>query len=746
MFPFLKKLIFILLLFPWCLLAQEEGAQDLKVGLVLSGGGAKGLAHIGVLKAIEEAGVEIDYISGTSMGAIIGSLYASGYTAKQLDSIFNAVDFETLIRDDVPRSAKTFYEKNESDRYALTLPFDRFKLGFPSGLSKGQNAYNLLSQLTSHVSNIDDFSKLPIPFLCVATNLETGDPVVLESGYLPKAVIASGALPTLFSPVTIGGQVLIDGGVVNNYPIEELRAKGMDIIIGVDVQDNLKDVSKINSAVQVMVQINNFDTQHDMLEKREQTDVYIQPDIQDFSVVSFAEGKTIVTSGYDAAKNNMDQLIEIADKQAKKNRPEITLQNDQTFYIDKVQIEGTERYTRSYVLGKLKLITPDAVTYEQFNEGVNNLSATGNYDNIDYRFTENEAGNYDVMFTLTESENQLQLRFSVHYDDLYRSAFLANVTRKRLFTNNDIASLDIIVGDNLRYKASYYIDKGYYWSIGLSSEYNFFDKDVSIDFLTAEMLDETPSINEIEIEYSDYTNSLYFETIFKRNFLLGLGAEHKYLKYLSKNIGVDKNQNLQTIFENTNYYNALGYLVFDSLDDSYFPKNGLVIQSEFKLYLLAQGRNEDFESFSIVKSRFGYAHSLAENLSFLFNYEGGFKIGGNDTASFDFFLGGFGFNSVNNILPFYGYESLALRGDTYLKSSLSVDWEFVNKNHLSVFGNIANVGEDLFSTGQWIDGIDYSGFGLGYGLETPLGPLQIKYAYSPERDATEWHIAAGFRF
>jgi NTE family protein len=742
----LKKLILIFLFFPLCFYAQEEKAQDVKVGLVLSGGGAKGLAHIGAIKAIEEAGIKIDYISGTSMGAIVGSLYASGYNARQLDSIFNAVDFETLIRDEIPRGSKTFYEKNEADRYTLTLPFDNFKLGFPSGLSKGQNAYNLLSRLTVHVRDQEDFSKLPIPFLCVATDLETGAPVILESGYLPKAVVASGALPTLFSPVTIDGRVLIDGGVVNNYPVDELRAKGMDIIIGVDVQDGLLSRKDINSAVQVLVQINNFDTQRNMQEKRENTDLYIHPNIQDFSVVSFAEGKKIIESGYFAAKSQEGNLIQIANQQQKKNRPEITFQKEQSFYIDKVQIEGSQRYTRSYVLGKLKLQTPSEITFEQFNEGINNLAATGNYKTIDYQLIKKEDDIYDIAFLLTESENKLQLRLSAHYDNLYKTAFLANVTRKRLFTNNDIASLDIIVGDNLRYKANYYIDKGYYWSIGLSSEYNFFDKDVPVSFLASEKLEETPTLNVIEIEYSDYSNKLYFETIFKRNFLIGIGAEHKHIKYLSKNIGVDKNRNLQTIFENTNYYNALGYLVFDSLDDTYFPKEGVIFQGDFKLYLFAQGRNKDFESFSIAKSRFGYAHSITNKLSFFFNTEGGFKVGGNDTASFDFFLGGFGYKSINNILPFYGYDSLSIRGDTYLKTSLSFDWEFAKKNHLSAFGNIANVGEDLFSNAQWIDGIDYSGYGLGYGLETPLGPLEVKYSYSPERDATEWYVSAGFWF
>ena len=213
----MKNTLYIVLFFlSGVIFCQEEAQRDLKVGLVLSGGGAKGLAHIGALKAIEEAGVRIDYIGGTSMGAIVGALYASGYSAKQLDSIFSVVDFNSLIQDDIPRNAKTFYEKEESERYALTFPFDKFQVAFPSGLTKGQNVYNLMSKLTAHVNNVEDFSKLPIPFFCVATNVETGKEVILDKGYLPRAITASGALPSLFSPVMIDDTMLVDGGVVNN--------------------------------------------------------------------------------------------------------------------------------------------------------------------------------------------------------------------------------------------------------------------------------------------------------------------------------------------------------------------------------------------------------------------------------------------------------------------------------------------------------------------------------------------------
>ena len=185
---------------------QSQNDSAPKVGLVLSGGGAKGLAHIGALKTLDSLGVKADYIAGTSMGAIVGSLYASGYTGKQLDSIFQRIDFDELIADELPRASKTFYEKENSEKYALSIPFNNLKIQIPSALSRGQNVFNLLSRLMLHVSDIDDFEILPIPFLCIATNIETGKPVILDSGSLAQAVKASGALPSLFQPVILNDQ------------------------------------------------------------------------------------------------------------------------------------------------------------------------------------------------------------------------------------------------------------------------------------------------------------------------------------------------------------------------------------------------------------------------------------------------------------------------------------------------------------------------------------------------------------
>ena len=279
----MKKLLLITILFISAVLFSQENQQkkDVKVGLVLSGGGAKGMAHIGALKVIEELGVRIDYIGGTSTGAIVGGLYAVGYSAVQIDSIFKEINFSELIQDDLPRSTKTFFEKYESERYALTLPFQDFKISLPSSISKGQNMYDLFSKLTLHVNDIEDFNELPIPFFCIATNIESGKETILNKGYLPRAVAASSALPTLFNPVKLGDSIFIDGGITNNYPIDRVRAMGADIIIGIDVQDSLKTRENLKSIIEIFGQINNYEIIELMKEKRNKTDIYIHPNIND---------------------------------------------------------------------------------------------------------------------------------------------------------------------------------------------------------------------------------------------------------------------------------------------------------------------------------------------------------------------------------------------------------------------------------------------------------------------------------
>lgn len=747
----MKKFTYIILLALFISLSMngqdtilEQPQKAPKIGLVLSGGGAKGFAHIGVLKVIDSLNIKVDYIAGTSMGAIIGSLYASGYSGKQLDSIFSSLYFDDVINDNLPRSAKTFYERDNSERYAVTLPFNNFKLKLPSALSRGQNVFNLLSKLTLHVTDISDFDKLPIPFFCVATDVETGKAVILDHGNLAQAVTASGAFPSLFQPVIIDDRVLIDGGVINNYPIDELKAKGMDVIIGVDVQDGLAKREDLNSAPAILLQINNYRTINDMIKKVEKTDIYIKPDITDYTVVSFSEGRKIIESGARAARSKMEGLEQLP-KYKSSRGIELDLASKDSIAINEVIIRGNNRYSRAYILGKMKLEEDAKVSYADFNEGVNNLVATNNFTTFYYEFQKTDRPNvYDLSATVDESEITSFLKFGLHYDGLYKSAALVNFTKKRALLDDDVMSLDLILGDHVRYNFEYYIDKGFYWSIGLRSRFNQFSKNINVKLFLNDYEQSLTGLNKIGVELQDQTNQIYLQTLFRKDFALSLGGEHKRLKIKSETVLVNVPGDKQ-YFENTDYLSVFGTLRLDTYDNKYYPKNGVYFSGDFHLYLHASHFNKDFNKFSMAKADIGYAFGISNKLSANIFTQGGFKIGDNNTQSLDFALGGYGNNFINNFISFYGYDYITLTGDSFVKGTLNLDFEIFKKNHITFAANYANVGYGLFESGDWFSS-PYTGYALGYGLETFLGPLEAKYTYSPELGESIWLFNLGFWF
>ncbi|WP_431157440.1 patatin-like phospholipase family protein [Winogradskyella poriferorum] len=725
------------------LTAQEE--DEPKVGLVLSGGGAKGFAHIGVLKVIDSLGLKVDYVAGTSMGAIIGSLYATGYSGKQLEAFFNSQDFNVLINDEFERSSKTFYERENAEKYAVSLPFDKFSISLPSGLSRGQNVYNLLYQLMLPVNEVRDFKELPIPFFCIATDIETGESLVMDKGNLAEVVTASGALPSLFQPVVIDDRILIDGGVTNNFPVEELRARGMDVIIGVDVQDALKDRESLKSAPEILIQINNFRTINAMKDKAPLTDIYIKPDITNFSVISFDEGRDIIENGEIAATNKLSELVEV--KQKKKtsiSRPSISPLD--SLRISNVSIDGKKRFTRSYMLGKLRLKDYEKISYDKFKKGINNLIATNNFDTFRYRL---EATEQDSTFQLKgeikESEITTFLKLGVHYDGLYKSAALANITKQQLLFKNDLASLDFILGDNSRYNFDYFIDKGFYISIGVKSRFNHFSKGVNPALALDEDSPLLNSLNKIDVDLNDFTNQIYLQTIFRKDFALRLGGEYKRLKITSETL-LEENQEDEITFENTDYYSVYGNLVFDDYDNPYYPKSGFYFNGDFHWYLGASDFNSDFAPFSIAKADIGYAFSFTDKAAMKIETHGGFKIGDESTNSLNFALGGYGRNFINNFFSFYGYDYLDITGDSFVKACFTFDYELFNNHHLLLAANYANVENGLFESGNWLSAPDFTGYALGYSLETFLGPLEGKFTYSPETGNSYWFFNLGFWF
>ena len=747
-FLFLSAFLFSIL----AVVAQNNTKkEDVKVGLVLSGGGAKGFAHIGALKVIEEAGVEIDYIGGTSMGAIVGALYASGYSANELDSIFRNTDFTKLIQDNLPRSSKTFYEKDDSERYALTLPFNHFKISFPSAISSGQSIYNELVRLLYHVNNVDDFSKLPIPFFCIATDVETGNEIILDKGYLPETIMASGTFPSLFEPTEIEGRVLIDGGVVNNYPVDGVLKMGADVIIGVDVQHGLSSRENLGSATEVLLQINNYRTVKDMVEKVKKTDIYIKPNIEKYSVIDFAFLSEIVNSGELAARENYIALKELASKQNRKRVKRVPVVCKDTLQLNNLIINGSDNYSRGFVKGKLRFPLDNHVAFEKLQQGIGNLSATGNFKTIRYRLKPDDKKT-DLVLDLRESKTKTFIKIGVHYDDLLNSAAILNLTKKNILFDDDVVSFDFILGDNVRYNLEYYIDKGSYWSFGINSRFVGFGQNIDYQNFESNFdVPADPNIKNINMDVSDITNQAYLQTVVKEEFAFTLGVEHKFLKYSTETIGeLSDDENVvvddRFYFEKSNFFSAYGKLTLDTYDSKYFPSKGLYFDGDFHFYLGSSDFTNNFREFSIAQSKMGVAFPIFKNLSLNIETEGGFKLGTSAVTSFDFVLGGFGAARINNFIPFYGYDFLSLPGNSFVKGMMRLDYEFAPKNHLLFAANYANVDDDLFRTGEWFKEPAFSGYGVGYGWESFVGPVQVNYSWSPEKSQSNLFFSVGYWF
>ena len=323
---------------------------------------------------------------------------------------------------------------------------------------------------------------------------------------------------------------------------------------------------------------------------------------------------------------------------------------------------------------------------------------------------------------------------------------MVNFTKKSLLFDNDITSFDVILGDNLRYDFNYYIDKGFYWSVGLSSTYSSFEKGVSARLVEQVTDVDLATLSRVTLDYQDLTNKLYFRTLFAKDFSLDLGVKHQFLDVETETVEDDDIDQPGFVFEKSHFAGAFGQIKYDSLDNKFFPSSGIYFDGDFDLYLYSSDFNQDFTEFSIANTEFFYAQRIAPSLTGRIGLEGGFKIGGTDTNSLDFFLGGFGNKKVNNIVPFYGYDFLSITGDGYVKADFALDYEVFKKNHLSLAANFANAGLNIFTSEKFLPPPEYSGYAIGYGLETILGPIELKYSFSPEIDVGEWFVRVGFSF
>jgi NTE family protein len=288
-----------------------------RIGLVLSGGGARGVAHIGVLKVLEEQHVPIDAIAGTSMGAVVGGLYASGLSAREIEAIMTSLNWQEAFRDLPPREDLTLRRKQEDQNFLVKFPLGirGGKVLLPKGLIQGQRLNQILRRLTLPVARITNFDELPTRFRALATDLETGDGVTIDSGDLTSAMRASMSAPGVFAPVERDGRLLVDGGISENLPVDIARSMGVDILIVVDVGSPLLTREKLNSVpvisnqmIAILIQRNT----REQLEKLKAQDVLIAPPLGDTSSFDFGNVKRVIAVGERAAQASAERLAALA--------------------------------------------------------------------------------------------------------------------------------------------------------------------------------------------------------------------------------------------------------------------------------------------------------------------------------------------------------------------------------------------------------------------------------------------------
>lgn len=417
------------------------------IGLVLSGGGAKGLAHIGVLQVLEAEGIVPKVVTGTSIGALVGGLYAIGHSAATLDSLVTGLDWASYFLDAPARRFLSLDRRFSGERTIASLPFGERKIGLPSGAITGQRISELLARLTWPVQTERDFRRFPIPFSATATDIETGETVVLDHGSLARALRASMSIPSLLSPVLLEGRVLIDGGITRNLPAMDARALGADLIICSDVSDRLLPASRLKSLVDVLAQTVTIYMHASNVTERALCDIYIQPETADLTAADFNHADAWIARGRDAANEVRAQLRALAGRVPPSPRLPSRSGSD-SVRVATVVVHGVTGAAEQAVRQRLRLPDAGFVSAVQLDSAVQRVYATELFDEVTYRL---EARGADTAVVVDASiRNQDRIGLGLRYDDSYDASLLVTLTLHNRLGFGSTTEFDVRIGEQLR--------------------------------------------------------------------------------------------------------------------------------------------------------------------------------------------------------------------------------------------------------------------------------------------------------
>lgn len=715
----MSRLLFLLiLLFPQAGFAETQP----RTGLVLSGGAARGLAHIGVLKALEEQGVRIDAIAGTSMGAVIGGLYAAGYSVDELEKLALELDWHQVLSDDPPRKDIPFRRKQDDRDFLVKrkLSFrDDGSLGLPLGVIQGQNLALLLERLLVHASDIRDFDRLPIPFRAVATDIANDKKVIFRSGHLPQAIRASMSIPAVFAPVEIDGRLLVDGGMVDNVPMDVARDMGVDRLIVVDIGTPLQPRDQLLTVVDVLNQSITMMTRRNseaQLATLRPEDLLVQPLLATFGSTDFGRAEQLIDAGYRAADALDGRLATMRSESGGNLSLSLARSAEpRTPLITAVRIENDSKVGDAVIRRHIRQQIGKRLDLEDLQKDMGTLYGLDYFEQVEYRIVHGSPGNTLVVTTREKRSGTDYLRLGINLSDDFRGDSAFNIGAS--FRKNGINELGaewltrLQLGDRQEFFSEFYqpLDAGSRWFVAP----NFIAQAQNVEAI----LDNDP-IAEYRLQRYGYGLSLGRQIANNGEIRFGVGQA-----WGEADVRVGDQELPDFSFEE-GYY-QLQYS-FDTVDNVDFPREGEDIGLTLTQYdpgLGSDGRYRQWE-FRLDKA---FSFGL-DTLVFGGRY--GRTLDEAEIVTSSFLLGG--------ARQLSGFRQDALSGQNISLARMIYFRRMTPRSFLPLDFPLY-LGASLERGRAWNnDNAFDSGYinagSLFIGYETPLGPLNFSYGLNDEAE------------
>lgn len=725
----LRKLLVVTLFFVGLLAASSQSTQRPKVALVLSGGGAKGFAHVGVLKVLEREGLPIDIVVGTSIGSIVGGLYALGYNADDIEKMAKESDWKELLSDFVPRRELDHSSKIERQRFIFNLPISAKNIpALPSGMVNGQNVLNFFCGIAANTPFYADFTKFPIAFACVGTDLVTGNEIVMKSGYLPTAIFSSMAIPGAFVPGKHEGHLLVDGGLVNNFPVDVAKAMGADIIIGVDLRRDLYDADEVGSIDKLMNQIVSFYSLRKESANKDMCDIVIRPNIEGYNTSSFYREAvdTLLRRGEESAVGVLGEIRAIKSKYHLQLVPvsRALIEVDQ-WKIKMIKFTGKYSMPSKLLIDVFNLELPGTYSYQEIKKSINNLYGMGVFKQVYFALEDNEDGKTLNIFL--EESKAWDINVGIRLNTRSGVSVILNSTRKDYTKTFGLLSFTADVSAHPRFNVLAEIDKRNLPKIAIMA-----------DGLYTDLAVHSPKDILSRTRLYMGTVKLFSYQPFLHYSVLGLGVKQEF--YSGKMYGSVGNSGFNIPAKDKLLTHFYGYYKYDSLDDFYFPTEGAEIYAEASI-----AQNKSFHTINPIASlSIRKVIKLNQEMTLTANFQGRSLFTEtcpvplyNFIASRDYEI------TLDHHLPFYGMPSLWTTERTTIIGGLVLRKNIYRKHYVSVATNL------LFHNNVIFDFEHYKsifGLGLTYSYKSNFGPIDFTIGFADKYKKLMVSANIGFWF